>query len=175
MSMISSRFVDGERLLSELAKSRGLKFTVLRGGYFMENFLHNPHFLKALKDESTVRLFGNHSPYVDTRDIGKSAAALLANGGESSHNGQFIEMSGPERLSGQQVADVLSRVLGRAIKYEELPRAAAASMPPAIAQAVEYLYEEGDQAVPLTDDVKKLTGQHGTLEQFFRDHVKELQ
>ena len=57
------------------------------------------------------------------------------------------------------------------IKYNEVPRDKLRSlMPEGVAQAFDYMVEGGKQAAPFNDDVKKLTGQHGTFEQFIRDH-----
>ena len=45
-------------------------------------------------------------PLVDTRDIGKSAAACLAEG-PNKHHEKIYEISGPEILSGPDIARVL--------------------------------------------------------------------
>ena len=43
-----------------------------------------------------------------------------------------------------------------------------------MAQAFEYMVDGGKNAAPFNDDVKKLTGQHGTFEQFIRDHKDQI-
>ena len=43
-------------------------------------------------------------------------------------------------------------------------------MPLAIVQMYEHMIDNGKSAIPFTDDVKRLTGQHGTFEQFIINH-----
>ena len=51
---------------------------------------------------------------VDVRDIADAAAAALLTAG---HEGQTYDIVGPEVLTGEDVAQVWSRVLGREIRY----------------------------------------------------------
>ena len=39
----------------------------------------------------------------------------------------------------------------------------------------EYMVDKGKNAYKFTDDVKKLTGQHGTFEQFVIDHKSQIE
>jgi uncharacterized protein YbjT (DUF2867 family) len=167
IGQIAMRFVEAEKLLAKLGNEQGLRWTVLRGGYFMENLLHM--LPASVKSESTVKLFNCHTPYVDTRDIGMSAAACLSTDGRA-HDRKHYEMSGPELLTGEQVTQTLSKVLGKELKYVEMPRQALAHFPKPLADLMNYVLDEGKSAVPFGDDVRKLTGQAHTLEQFFRDH-----
>jgi len=133
----------------------------------MENL---PHFFKdSIKNESAIKLPKTFAAVVDTRDIGKSAAALLSSNGEG-HNEKYYEMNGPEVLTGDQMAKTLSSVLGKEIKYTELPKDAWKAFPAAIVEIFEYVSEKGQNAIPFTQDVKNLTGQNGSFEQFVRDH-----
>jgi hypothetical protein len=43
---------------------------------------------------------------------------------------------------------------------------------PYINEIFEYMDENGKSAIPCTQDVKNLTGQHTTLEQFIKHHIK---
>lgn len=171
IKIISSRFLPSEALLRKLGDEQGIKWTSLRGGYFMENFIHMSS--QSVKNESVIRLGNVFIPPIDTRDIGKCAAALVANP-DDKHNKKYYEMSGPEILSAQEIADTFSRVLGREIKWVELKREDISKMPPPLAEAFLHTLEKGRNAVPFTDDVKLLTGQHGTFEQFLRDHINEF-
>jgi len=112
--MIADRFVSSEHLLERLSKEKNLKYTVLRGGFFMENLLWG--LKKSLKTESAITLPNIHIAMVDTRDIGKSAAACLAANGEG-HHAKYYEMNGPEMLGGEELARVLTKVFGKPIKY----------------------------------------------------------
>lgn len=168
MSIIANRFVSSERLLEKLAAEKGLKWTVLHGGFFMENLL-NPNFKKNVAD-GTIMFPKVYSAMVDTRDIGRSAAACLASGPDK-HHGKKYEMNGPEVLTGEDLARIAGKVLGKQLGYAETPREVLRKvMPEAIAQLFEYMVDNGKEASPFTQDVKNLTGQNGTLEQFLREH-----
>ncbi len=110
---------------------------------------------------------------VDTKDIGRSAAACLATNGDE-HNGKYYEMNGPEILTGKEMAEILSKVLEKPIKFIELPNDATKHYPPPFAQLLDYMIEKGKDALPFTQDVKNLTGQNGSFEQFVRDHKAEF-
>ena len=110
MPVISSRFVPSERLLEKLSKESNLKYTVLRGGFFMENLL--PGLKASIKTQSTFNFPKLICAMVDTRDIGKSGAACLAAHGEG-HHGKYYEMNGPEMLDGEFMAKVLAKVFGK--------------------------------------------------------------
>ena len=110
MPIISSRFVSSEKLLEKLSKEKNIKYTVLRGGFFMENLL--PGLKNTVKSQSAFFLPLLVCAMVDTRDIGKSGAACLAVSGEG-HHAKYYEMTGPEILSGEDYATILSKVFGK--------------------------------------------------------------
>lgn len=47
------------------------------------------------------------------------------------------------------------------------PSALEGKVPPYLAELLHYLHKHGAQAVPLSDDTKRLTGQHTTLAEWF--------
>lgn len=170
MPLISARFKPSEILLEKLGKEKGIKWTVLRGGCFMENFFSS---INSIKKESAIYQPKVFAPMVDTKDIGKSAAACFASSDISQHDQKYYEMNGPEILSGEDIANVFSKVLGRPIEYKLVPKEALRNvMPEAVAQIYEYMVDAGKEAVPFTQDVQILTGQNGTFEQFVRDHLE---
>ena len=67
MPIIASRFVPSEQLLEKLSKERNIKYTVLRGGFFMENILSS--FKKSIKERSSIEMLDIHVPMVDTKVI----------------------------------------------------------------------------------------------------------
>ena len=109
MPIIAGRFWPSEDLLEKLGAEKGLKFTVLRGGNFMENQL--PGLKRTLKNQSAIMMPNLFCAMVDTADIGKSAAACLAVNGEGHHR-KYYEMTGPEIQGGEDLARVLTKVFG---------------------------------------------------------------
>ena len=85
----------------------------------MENLLWG--LKDSLKTQSAITMPNIFMAMVDTRDIGKSAAACLAVNGEG-HHAKYYEMNGPEMLGGNDLAKVLTKVLGKPIKYNQVPR-----------------------------------------------------
>ena len=103
---------------------------------------------------------------VDARDIGKCAASCLVSDPQI-HHGKYYEINGPERLTGAQIAQIFSNVLEREIKYNEMTHEVVRKvMPLALVQIYEYIFEEGESAIPFTDDAKNLIGKLTTLKEF---------
>lgn len=136
----------------------------------MENFL-TPHMKDSIKNKAVINYPKVWLPTVDTRDIGKSGASCLVAPDMDRHHGKKYEMNGPDLLSSEDIVKVFSKVLGKPIQYQETPRDVLRKvMPEYIAEIMEYMVDNGKQAVPFKQDVKNLTGQNGTFEQFLNDH-----
>ena len=114
---------------------------------------------------------------VDVRDIASVAAAVLTSDG---HQGQTYEITGPESLSYQEVADALTTVLGKPVRYIDVPPEAAldsmlkSGMPEWNARAISDLYATfaAGSAAGTTDTVEGITGSRPiSFEQFARDHA----
>src|SRR5215211_3098346 len=96
-----------------LLKTSGLKWTMLRPNFFMQNLLGQARQIAA-----TGNIFqpvgDARASFIDTRDIAAVAARALT---EDGHEGQTYTLTGPEALSYHDVAAKLSRATGREIKY----------------------------------------------------------
>jgi uncharacterized protein YbjT (DUF2867 family) len=102
-----------EKHLGNLSSTR---CSFLRAAYFMENFAT----ALGMLDQGIIPSFiPAHFEFgmVATKDIGAAAAALLVQGAEQT---QVVDIVGP-RGSFAQAAEVLSRLLGRAITVAEAP------------------------------------------------------
>lgn len=102
--------------IEKLIVESGISFSFLRPAYFMQNFsttlqydlvTKNLIFLPAGKAKFTL---------IDVEDIGKVAAKILTNPTE--HINKSYELTCYERLTFQEMADKLSKGLGRKITYE---------------------------------------------------------
>jgi uncharacterized protein YbjT (DUF2867 family) len=135
MGGIGRRFKSSEDLLEKLGNENKVKWTVLRGGVFMENFLPN---IPKVKAEGIYTAAFIQVPIVDTKDIGKSAAACLASTNIDEHDKKHYEMNGPEILSSKDIADNFAKALGIKVEYKELPKESFRTvMPPAVAELYE--------------------------------------
>jgi uncharacterized protein YbjT (DUF2867 family) len=160
-------------------QASGLGWTLLRPTFFAQNF--------ATYSGESIRREGafyypagdGRAAFVDARDIAAVAAEALVN--PETHAGRAYELTGPAALAMGEVADVLSRVLGRAIRYvdpgEDGYRQAleANGLPPALAGTFTYLYAvvvKSGWAAGTSEDVARVLGRAPTsFEQFARDHV----
>ena len=155
--------------MEELAEEKGVKWTVLRPGCFMENIGQG---LNGVKNGSDTFVYANtNTPMIGTVDIGRSAAACLAASDVNEHHKKFYELSGPEFMSGEALAKAIGEKLNRDIKYAELPKAAFDRMPEAVSQAFQYMADEGRNAAPKTDDILRLTGRETTIGEFLERHL----
>jgi uncharacterized protein YbjT (DUF2867 family) len=105
---------EGERLLGEA----GVTTTVLRAGYFVENW---GSVTAAAKGDGVLPSFitANQTvPMVATVDIGNTAADLLLEGASAP---RVVELSGPRDPSPADVAQSLGKVLGKTVKVAEAP------------------------------------------------------
>jgi uncharacterized protein YbjT (DUF2867 family) len=102
---------------AEIEKT-GVAYRALSPPFFMENLLGQ---LSAIRDQGTLSLaFTADRPLasVAARDISATAAALLA---DLSWAGQeHVPVFGPDRLTPNEMAAVMSDVLGRSVSYRQL-------------------------------------------------------
>jgi len=101
----------------------GLRWTILRPHFFMQNLLG---LAPSIADSGRFHfnLGGGKLGMIDARDIAAVAAAILLD--ESGrHDGKIYTPTGPESLDLGAVAQVLSRVLERPVEYVAIPDEAA--------------------------------------------------
>ena len=155
----------------------GLPHTLLRSNAYMQNTLMlAPVIAKTSSFGSSAGkgLVG----MVDSRDVGAVAAEIAAS--PAPHVGKTYWLSGPKLISNYDVAEVLSRLLGRTITYRELSfdenknAMVSAGVPEAIAEQNAQAFSltaEGD-AEWVSDDVLTTLGRSArSYEQFANDYA----
>ncbi|WP_205504051.1 SDR family oxidoreductase [Rufibacter psychrotolerans] len=111
------------RMAEEYLKATELNYTILRPGTFMQNFVHQ-HAPSIVQENSFYLPMGNgRVAYIDVRDIGDVAAEILQR--PEGHDAKAYTLTGPQALSGYEVAQVLSTATGRTISYIDVPEEAA--------------------------------------------------
>lgn len=108
--------------MDDLLMATGAAFRGLAMPSFMDNTLHN---LTTIRDQGMM--FGAYdpdrkSPKTATRDMAATAARLLVD--EAWAGQQEVPLLGPEDLSMNDMAAIVSDVLGREIRYQQIPYAA---------------------------------------------------
>jgi len=164
--------------VEKMIEDSGIPFTFLRPNGFMQNFTNSMADTIKTQNAFYMPVGDGKVSLVDTRDIAAVAVAALTNTG---HEGKAYVITGPEALSNQQVASILSQVLGRTINYVDVPEDAArqgmqsAGMPDLLVNALLELYAsyKAGQASTVSPAVEQVTGKTPiSFEQFARDYAE---
>lgn len=156
-------FAKIHRPVEKALESSGLAWTFLRPSGFMQNVVT---FLAP-----TIRAEGRfysacgqaRISHVDVRDIAAVALRALTGPG---HAGKAYVLTGPEALTYDQLASLLSKALGRPVQHVDVPPSdlkgamLAEGIPERIAEwllDLERYYREG-RASRVTNDVEQVTG-----------------
>jgi len=101
----------------EALAATGAALTAIRAAYFLENWGSSLGMLA----QGVLPMFVPTTlsvPMVATRDIGRTAALALVEGG---HGRQVIELAGPRDYSGEDIAAALTAITGKPVKAAEGP------------------------------------------------------
>lgn len=156
--------------------------TVLRPGYFMENLLSS---VETLAQGALYQICPGDMrvPTVATRDIGDKAAGALLDRGWSGH--RILGVHGPEDLSHDEIAAILSEELGRPVGYVELPidqfreGLLSEGLPPFVADLLTELYDGArngylDPAEPRTAEITTPTSLRTFVREVLRPAVESV-
>ncbi|EAL94096.1 hypothetical protein KXW98_004268 [Aspergillus fumigatus] len=153
-------------LHAHLDSLEDVQYVVLRPTWFMENLLEDPHVSWIKKEDKIYSATGDGKiPFISADDIARVAFSVLTEW--KSQRAQEYFVLGPELLSYDQVADILTTVLGRKITHVSLAEADLArllrddvGLPPdfaAMLASMETDVKHGTE-VRNSHDVKKVTG-----------------
>jgi uncharacterized protein YbjT (DUF2867 family) len=162
-----AEFVGAHTACDRYLEDSGLPYVIVRPNLFLQNIPESvipsigaPGAFYADAGEARISM-------VDTRDVGAVAATVLT---EPGHVGAHYDVTGPEALSYADVADKLSRALGRQVTYVDAPDEAVrdallgAGLSAWFADALVGLYQDyrrsgtDGYAAQVTDTVEQLTG-----------------
>lgn len=110
--------VSASYLAEQLLEETGAAVRILHCGTFMENLLHSVQPVKFAGRFSTPVPGDIKAPWVATRDIADKAVQLLLDKTWSGTGS--VGVLGPEDLSYDEIAGIISETLGREIKYESI-------------------------------------------------------
>ena len=109
----SNPFVPHHAIEKHLEQS-GLEYTFLRSAFFMQNLSGTHRDDIRLHDDLMVPAGSGRTAFVDVRDLAAVAALTLT---EPGHANTAYELTSLEALTYDQVAAILTEVLGRKISY----------------------------------------------------------
>jgi uncharacterized protein YbjT (DUF2867 family) len=97
----------------------GVAHTIFNPGMFADNFLRVIDFAALLGIFPTLMGDSKCAP-ISNEDMGKAAAALLM-GDPAKHAGKSYRPTGPELLSGKDMAKIIAKAVGHGVKPVNLP------------------------------------------------------
>ncbi|MCF2527141.1 NmrA family NAD(P)-binding protein [Yinghuangia soli] len=168
----------GHSSIEQRLQERGLVATMLRPYAFMQKL---PLLADGIRHGGVIvgAMGGAACNYVDVRDIADVAAAALT-GPPPGPAGAVLDLTGPEAITYPELAERIGRLLGRTIRYVDLPPQVfrahlvrVAGMPDWLAAHV----AEIQQLAVLrperpTDDVARLLGRAPrSLDAYLAEHV----
>ena len=101
------------------ARMPGIAHTVFNPGFFAHNFLRTIDFAALLGVFPWMSGEGRAAP-VSNEDMGRCASALLR-GGPERHAGQRYRPTGPVLLTGREMAAIVAKVVGHAVRPVPMP------------------------------------------------------
>lgn len=164
-----------EKMLTE----SGIACTFLRPSFFMQNM--NGAHLEDIRDRNDLFLPAGSAPvsFVDARDVGEAAGAVLAEGG--AHLCRAYDLTGSEAITYHEAARIFTEVLGRPVRYsnpsvwtfrrEKLRQGTDKSY--VTVMCALYLMTRFGMAKKVTDDLERLLGRKpGTFKEYVRDYAE---
>lgn len=158
-------------------RSTDLPNTILRPQFLMQNLLRAAPTIRA--DDMLCGAYGSaRLPLVDGRDVAAAAATVLTTDG---HTGGDYRLTGPQALTFPEVAEIVSAVLGRPIRYVDMTAEAyheylvGGGLAQWLADDLTVLaraFQSGHSGPP-TSDVATITGRPAQpLDRFVHDHAE---
>jgi uncharacterized protein YbjT (DUF2867 family) len=168
------------REAEKLVEESGIAYTILRPNSYMQNFVTTYAPSIHLKNAFFTPMGKGRISYVDALDVGDVAVKVLLGGG---HEGRTYSLTGPDSLLHDEIAAILTREVGRPIRYVDVGEDEACTalhrrgVPPEVTAVLCELWLEMRRGkfAPVADGVEEVTGRAPTsFEQFARDHRAEF-
>jgi uncharacterized protein YbjT (DUF2867 family) len=170
------RFARMHGQIEQHLAASGLAFTQLRAGEFMPSYFRQVRNLVE-KNALLLPMENARIASIDVDDLAEIAVRALTTAG---HEGKIHRLTGPEALTMDEVAERLSRALGRSIVYKNVPPEQvkqgqlAAGMPPFTVDALAELFAErrrGKESQVHPDTAAILGRPATTFDEFAKRHV----
>ncbi|HEX7343008.1 MAG TPA: SDR family oxidoreductase [bacterium] len=163
------------RIIEKKVEASGIPFTHLRPTWFMQNFSSFHRDVIAKQGAIYLPAGDAKTAFIDCRDIASVALICFS---QTGHAGKAYALTGSEALDHHQVAALISKAIGREVKYHALSDddarqgLKAQGWPP---EAVEYMimlygFVRAGFAADITPDVEKILKRKPLVfEQYVRD------
>ena len=161
--LLSGRGEPEAQACEKIVQDSGIDWTIVRASWFNQNFSEGAFIDMVLSGAITLPAGDQVEPFVDVDDIADVAVAALT---QDHHAGEIYEVTGPRLMSLADIADDLSKAIGREIVYVDVPHEAFVSevansgAPKDVVWMLDYLFAtvlDGRNA-HLTDGVQRALG-----------------
>ena len=170
------RFLRYHAAVEAALQASGIAYTLLRPNFFMQGLLN---FRSTIATQNTFYAAAGDAKVsaIDVRDIADVTVAALT---ESGHEGKLYELTGPQALTHAEMAEGLSRALGRQVAFVDIPpeamREALLGIGFPVWQAEglveDYAHYRRGEAAAVTSGVEDATGKAPrSFEEFARDYA----
>jgi uncharacterized protein YbjT (DUF2867 family) len=162
--------------IDAIVRASGVPFTLLLSNCFMQNFRDYYGRMIVSSDALYLPQGAGKTSFVDVRDVGACAAAVLLD--PQRHVGCAYELTGPEALSGGEVAAIIGAARDAPVAYMDVPALLArgavlqTGMPSWNVDMLLSLfaYIKAGNAATVTNAVESLTGK---TPRTFKDYARE--
>ena len=111
-------YVAGSLAMDDLIVSTGVAYRALSNPSFMDNMMRQAEAIRSQGMFFSPIDGDRKLPYVATRDIAAAAARLLLDDAWTGVSG--VPLLGPEDLSNNDMAEIISQVLGKPVRFQQI-------------------------------------------------------
>jgi uncharacterized protein YbjT (DUF2867 family) len=173
---------DRNKEVEDAAVASGLAWVSLRASSFAANTLRA--WGAQIRAGDVVRYpYGNFAEaLIHERDLAEVIAHALGSDDLVARRSRRLELTGPQSLTHQQLVATIGEVLGRSLRYQELPPEVAKQgmiqqgIPEAFVEALMARYaREVGQPAPVTGEVERILGRPAcTYAEWVADHAEDF-
>ena len=170
---------DRNKEVEDAAVASGLAWVSLRASSFAMNTLRA--WGAQIRADDVVRYpYANFAEaLIHERDLAEVIARALGSDAPVARRGRRLELTGPQSLTHQQLVATIGEVLGRPLRYQEIPPEVAKQgmvqqgIPEAFVEALMARYaREVGQPAPVTGEVERILGRPArTFAEWVADHA----
>jgi uncharacterized protein YbjT (DUF2867 family) len=161
--LLSGRGEEEAERTERAVQDAGADWTVVRSGWFSQNFSESFLLDAVLAGEVALPVGGVPEPFVDLEDVADVAAAALADDG---HAGRVYELTGPRLIRFDEALAEIARASGRPVRFvpisadEYAARLSRAGLPDDVVWLLTYLFTEvlDGRNARLADGVQRALG-----------------
>lgn len=142
--LLSGRGEEEAQASERVVAASGLRWTVVRSGWFAQNFSEGEFVHMVLNGDITLPARNVPEPWIDINDLADVAIAALT---EPGHDGEIYEVTGPRAITLNEIATMISEATGRPVTYRDVPQESfledlkMAGLPDDLVWLLGYLFE----------------------------------